>query len=159
MVASARPLYSQFNLWRCPPYPPDDASVAWDDERPEPGALRRWLLGDRLPRPINRRELLVLGVDLEEDPFGGTIRKSIENARPRLQEAGGVLLDELSNLDFGWPLVGRHDEWEMGRSAVQIVGGFSLLRGFAADGVAICSDVNLRGCASDPQSSRSSSAS
>ncbi len=88
VVASARPLYSQFNLWRCPPYPPDDASVAWDDERPEPGALRRWLLGDRLPRPIKRRELLVLGVDLEEDPFGGTIRKSIENARPRLQESG-----------------------------------------------------------------------
>ncbi len=142
-VATASPLYSQFNLWRCPPYPPDDRAVAWDDERPEPGALRRWLLGDRLPRPIKRRELLVLGVDLDDDPFQGTIRRSIEDARPRLQKSGRVLLDELSNLDFGWPLVGRFEEWEMGRSSVRVVGGFSLLRGFAADGVAICSDVNF----------------
>ncbi len=54
-----------------------------------------------------------------------------------------MLLDELSNLDFGWPLVGRFDGWEMGPTAVRIVGGFPLLRGFAADGVAICSDVNF----------------
>jgi putative ABC transport system permease protein len=142
-VASARPLYSQFVLWRCPPYPPDDLFVAMDDERPAPGALRRWLLGDRLPRPIQRRELLALGVDLDENPFGESIRRSIENVRPRLQESGRVLLDDLSNLDFGWPLVGRYDAWEMGRSAVKVVGGFSLLRGFAADGVAICNDINF----------------
>ena len=45
--------------------------------------------------------------------------------------------------DFGWPLVGRFDGWELGRTAVRIVGGFPMLRGFAADGVVICSDVNF----------------
>jgi putative ABC transport system permease protein len=142
-VAAAAPLYATFNLWRCPPYPPDEPAIAWDDERPEPGALRRWLLGDRLPRPVKRRELLVMGVSLENNPFLGPIRRAIEEARPRLQEPRSVLLDELSNLDFGWPLVGRFEGWEMGRTAVRVVGGFPLLRGFAADGVAICSDANF----------------
>ena len=54
-----------------------------------------------------------------------------------------MLLDELSNPDFGWPLVGRFDDWELGRTAVRIVGGFPMLRGFAADGVVICSDENF----------------
>src|SRR5262249_16542319 len=94
-VADAAPLYAMFNLWRCPPYPPDDPRVAWDDERPEPGALRRWLLADRLPRPLRRRQLLVLGLDLDHDPFRGPIRRAIEDARPRLQQAGRVLLNEL----------------------------------------------------------------
>jgi putative ABC transport system permease protein len=142
-IVSASPLYATFNLWRCPPYPPDDPVVAWDDERPEPGPLRRWLMGDRLPRPLKRRELLVIGVSLENDAFRGPIRRAIDEARPRLQEPRCVLLDELSNLDFGWPLVGRFDGWEMGRTAVRVVGGFPLLRGFAADGVSICSDVNF----------------
>jgi putative ABC transport system permease protein len=137
------PLYAAFNLWRCPPYPLDDPEAAWDDERPEPGAVRRWLLGARLPRPLKRRELLLIGVDLDHNPFRGPIRRAIEAVRPRLQEAGTVLLDELSNLDFGWPLVGRYHEWELGRTAVKVVGGFPLLRGFAADGVAISSDVNF----------------
>ncbi len=142
-VIGAAPLYATFNLWRCPPYPPDEPDVAWDDERPEPGPLRRWRLGDRLPRPLKRRELLVIGVALEDDPFLGPIRRAIDAARPRLQEPRCVLLNELSNLDFGWPLVGRFDGWEMGRTAVRVVGGFPLLRGFAADGVAICSDANF----------------
>jgi len=142
-VASARALYATFNLWRCPPYPPRDPAVAWDDERPEPGALWRWLLGDRLPRPIRRRELLVLGVELEDDPFQGDIRRAIEDARPRLRETGRVLLNEQSNLDFGWPLVGHVDDWELGGSAVRVVGGFPMLRGFAADGAVICSDDNF----------------
>jgi putative ABC transport system permease protein len=142
-VAGAAPLYATFNLWRCPPFPPDDPEVAWDDERPEPGALSRWLMGNRLPRPLRRRELLVIGVALDNDPFLGPIRRAIEDARPRLQEPRCVLLNELSNLDFGWPLVGRFDGWEMGRTAVRVVGGFPMLRGFAADGVAICSDANF----------------
>ena len=105
--------------------------------------MRRWLLGDRLPRPIKRRELLVLGVDLDDDPFHGPIRRSIEDARSRLQESGRILLDELSNLDFGWPLVGRFEGWEMGAVVGPDRGRVPLLRGFAADGVAICSDVNF----------------
>ncbi len=145
LVVAAKPLYSTFNLWRCPPYPPDDPAIAWDDERPEPGPLRRWLLGDRLPRPIKRRELLVLGVALDDDPFHGAMRDAIEASRPKLQEAGRLLLDELSNLDFGWPLVGRFDDWETGDPPVKVkvVGGFPMLRGFAADGAAICSDDNF----------------
>ena len=123
-VSRAAPLYATFNLWRCPPYPPDDQAVARDDERPEPGPLRRWILGDRLPRPLRRRELLVIGVSLENNPFRGPIRRAVEEARPRLQQPRCVLLDELSNLDFGWPLVGRFDGWEMGRTAVRVVGGF-----------------------------------
>jgi putative ABC transport system permease protein len=142
-VVGAAPLYSTFNLWRCPPYPPDDPAVAWDDERPEPGPLQRWLMGDRLSRPLKRRELLVIGVSLENDPFRGPVRQAIDDARPRLQESRNVLLNELSNLDFGWPLVGRYDGWELGHTSVRIVGGFPMLRGFAADGVVICSDVNF----------------
>jgi putative ABC transport system permease protein len=153
-VAGAAPLYATFNLWRCPPYPPDDPTVTWDDERPEPGPLQRWLSGDRLPRPLRRRELLVIGVSLENDPFRGPIRRDIDEARPRLQQPRCVLLDELSNLDFGWPLVGRFDGWEMGRTAVRVVGGFPMLRGFAADGVAICSDVNFARLCERPTTER-----
>jgi putative ABC transport system permease protein len=116
--------------------------------------LSRWLLGDRLPRPLKRRELLVIGVALEDDPFLGPIRRSIDAARPRLQEPRCVLLDELSNLDFGWPLVGRFDGWEMGRTSVRVVGGFPLLRGFAADGVAICSDANFARLCERPTTER-----
>src|SRR5262249_14967999 len=85
----------------------------------------------------------VIGVNFENNPFAGPIRRAIEEARPKLQQPRTVLLDELSNLDFGWPLVGRFDGWELGRTAVQVVGGFPMLRGFAADGVAICSDLNF----------------
>ena len=73
----------------------------------------------------------------------GAMRDAIEATRPKLQESGRLLLDELSNLDFGWPLVGRFDDWEMGESSVKVVGGFPMLRGFAADGAAICSDDNF----------------
>lgn len=142
-VASASPLYATFNLWRCPPYPPDDPAAALDDDQPEPGPLRRWILGDRLPRPLKRRELLVLGISLDADPFQGSVRRAIEEARPRLREPRNVLLDELSNLDFGWPMVGRFDGWEMGRTSVRVVGGFPMLRGFAADGIALCNDANF----------------
>jgi putative ABC transport system permease protein len=153
-VVGAAPLYATFNLWRCPPYPPDDPEVASDDERPEPGPLQRWLAGNRLPRPIKRRELLVIGVALENDPFHGPIRWSIDAARPRLQQPRCVLLDDLSNLDFGWPLVGRFDGWEMGRTSVRVVGGFPMLRGFAADGVAICDDVNFARLCERPTTER-----
>jgi putative ABC transport system permease protein len=153
-VVGAAPLYVTFNLWRCPPYPPDDPAVAWDDERPEPGPLERWMKGDRLPRPLKRRELLVIGVALENDPFRGAIRRAIDEARPRLKEPRRVLLNELSNLDFGWPLVGRFDGWEMGRTSVRVVGGFPLLRGFAADGVAICNDLNFARLCERPTTER-----
>jgi putative ABC transport system permease protein len=142
-VSGASPLYATFNLWRCPPFPTHDQRVAWDDDRPEPGALERWYLGNRLPRPIRRRELLALGVDLDNPPFRGPIQSAIESAKPRLQEAGTVILNRLSNLDFGWPLVGQFNDWELGRSAVKVVGGFDLLRGFAADGAVICSADNF----------------
>jgi putative ABC transport system permease protein len=142
-IRGAAPLYTTFNLWRCPPFPLDDPVAALDDARPEAGAVVKLLLGDRLPRPLKRRELLVVGVNLDENPFHGPIRRAIEDAKPALKASGRVLLNELSNLDFGWPLVGRYEEWELGRTAVRIVGGFSMLRGFAADGAVICSDENF----------------
>ena len=159
-VVAARPLYSTFNLWRCPPYPPDDPAVAWDDERPEPGPLRRWLLGDRLPRPIKRRELLVLGVALEDDPFHGA-DAACRSKRPgrRLQESGRVLLDELSNLDFGWPLVGRFDDWEMGGRPSRSSAASRCSAGSPPTGWPSAATTISSGSAAGPRWSRSSSAS
>jgi putative ABC transport system permease protein len=51
-----------------------------------------------------------------------------------------VLLNEQSHTDFGWAERGRFQGWEVGRHAVEVVGGFGLLRGFAADGAALCGD-------------------
>src|SRR4029077_10210291 len=73
----------------------------------------------------------------------GPIRQAIDAKTPQLRLADRVLLDEWSNVDFGWSLVGRFTGWELGRTAVKVVGGFRLLRGFAADGVALCSDENF----------------
>jgi putative ABC transport system permease protein len=72
-VISAAPMQATFNLWRCPGYPvdqPDAESTA----QASPGPLERWLKGANLPRPLLRRELFVMGIDLE---------KPISRAPPR----------------------------------------------------------------------------
>jgi putative ABC transport system permease protein len=89
---------------------------------------------------VIRRELLVLGVDLDNHPFKGPIRDQIEAARPRLRGNVRVLLNARSHVDFGWQARGRFRGWEVGRHAVALAGGFTLLRGFAADGAALCGD-------------------
>ena len=84
-VVAAAPLYSTFNLWRCPPYPPDDPAVAWDDERPEPGPIRVgcWATAPppaQAPRAAGDRRRP------RERPVPGADPRAIEAARPRLQE-------------------------------------------------------------------------
>ena len=140
-VTHAAPLYGRFGLWRCPPYPLDNPPS--DLSAPSAGALARWLLGGRAPRPLQRRELFVLGVDLDRNPFSEPIRARIEAAREQLRLPGRILLNERSHPDFGWELRDRVKDWELAGRAVVIVGGFEMLRGFAADAAVICSDQNF----------------
>ncbi len=141
-VVSASPMYATFNLWRCPAYPvrQNDSD---DGDEPTPGALTRWLWGSRLPRPLQRRELFVMGIDLDKNPFHEPIRGRIEASRDRLRLEHRVLLNEQSHPDFGWQIRDQVHDWELGDHAVTLAGGFPMLRGFAADSTVICSDSNF----------------
>jgi len=141
-VVRADPMYATFNLWRCPAYPVSQSESDRDAE-PSPGAIERWLWGARLPRPLQRRELFVLGIDLDKNPFHEPIRGRIEAARDRLRLEHRVLLNEQSHPDFGWQIRDQVRDWELGNQAVTLVGGFPMLRGFAADSTVICSDLNF----------------
>src|SRR5579871_4198045 len=59
-VVDARPFYARMSSWRCPPYPVTVAAA--ERTPPAVGALGRWWLGDRRPRPLQVRDLLVIGV-------------------------------------------------------------------------------------------------
>ncbi|MDG3006537.1 FtsX-like permease family protein [Paludisphaera mucosa] len=143
-VESATPLYATFALWRCPPNPLDAPP---DDSAPRPGALTRWIEGSRTPRPLQRRQLYVMGFDLDHPPFRQPILGSIEAARGKLRVPDRVLLNALSNPDFGWQVRDRFHDWELEDTAVQVVGGFDMLRGFAADSTVLCSDDTfVRAC-------------
>jgi putative ABC transport system permease protein len=149
-VVSSSPMYATFNLWRCPAYPVsrDETDTAGE---PSPGPLERWLLGAKMPRPLQRRELFVIGIDLDKNPFRDPIRSRIEAAKHLLRLTNRVLLNELSHPDFGWELRDQVKDWELGKQQVTIAGGFSMLRGFAADSTVICSDRNfLRLCGFPP---------
>jgi len=141
-VTSATPLYASFGLWRCPPYPLDQSPAEADSET-SPGPFSRWLAGSRIRRPLQRRELFVMGFDLDHPPFRPPILDSIEAARPKLRLRDRILLNELSHPDFGWSLRDRFDGWELGGKAATLVGGFQMLRGFAADATVLCSDRNF----------------
>lgn len=136
-VESATPLYATFALWRCPPNPLDAPP---DDSGPRPGALSRWLSGSRTPRPLQRRQLYVMGFDLDRPPFRSPIRESIEANKARLRVPSRVLLNAESHPDFGWQVRDRYRDWELEDTAVEVVGGFDMLRGFAADSTVLCSD-------------------
>jgi putative ABC transport system permease protein len=148
-VVSAFPMYGIFNLWRCPAYPVDqtESEPAPDSS---PGPLERWLKGARLPRPLQRRELFVLGIDLDKNPFRDPIRARVEEMKSLLRLPNRVLLNEESHPDFGWQLRDQVTDWELGKQAVTIVGGFPMLRGFAADSTVICSDRNFIGLCGFP---------
>ena len=97
----------------------------------------------RVPRPLQRRELFVIGIDLDKNPFREPIRSRIEAAKRVLRLPGRVLLNEQSHPDFGWQLRDQFNDWELGNHAVTVVGGFPMLRGFAADSTVICDDRNF----------------
>ncbi|WP_165233951.1 FtsX-like permease family protein [Aquisphaera insulae] len=148
-VVAAAPLYATFRLWRCPGLPPDDSTdphPAPTDLEPRPTAatLGRWFRGGGGSRPLQRRELFVLGVDLDRNPFRDPIRGRIEATASRLRLHGRVLLNEQSHPDFGWQLRETVRHWELGNKAVTLAGGFPMLRGFAADSTVLCDDRNFR---------------
>jgi putative ABC transport system permease protein len=145
-VADARPLHVAFAMWRCPPSP----LVPQRDGQGAPG-LRHIPVPRSAggPRPVQRRELLAIGIDLRRNPFREPIRGRVEAARPQLELDGRVLLNEQSHPDFGWWAWPAFGGWELGRSAVEVVGGFPLQRGFGADGAVVASDLTFqRRCAS-----------
>jgi putative ABC transport system permease protein len=144
-VVDARPLYAVFAMWRCPPSTLDPSTSRprppGDTSKVAPSAPGR-------PRPVLRRELLAIGIDPDRNPFRDPIRGRIEAARTRLLLDGRVLLNERSHPDFGWWAWPAFDGWELGREAVEVVGGFPLQRGFGADGAVLLGDRNyLRLCA------------
>jgi putative ABC transport system permease protein len=103
-VTAARPLYSRMNFWRCPAYPPTTGrEPAPQDREAEPSrnALVRWWLGAQRPRPLQRRALLVLGIDPDENPFRDPIRRQIAAAGSRFRQDDRVLMNDRSNPDFG----------------------------------------------------------
>lgn len=142
-VVAARPLYARMNVWRCPPYPLDGDWDRLEAESNRLGALRRWWLGSKRPRPLQRRELIVLGIDLDKNPFVEPIRSQVEAARSLLRLDGRVLLSTESNLDFGWSQHEEFDDWELGRQHVDVVGGFDLPRSFGADAAVLCDDFQF----------------
>jgi putative ABC transport system permease protein len=144
-VVDARPLYVAFAMWRCPPSP----IVLERGAEGEPGIRQAPVpLSAGRPRPVQRRELLAIGIDLGRNPFREPIRGRVEAARPQLELDGRVLLNEASHPDFGWWARPAFSGWELGRSAVEVVGGFPLQRGFGADGAVLMSDLTFqRSCA------------
>jgi len=142
-VVSARPLYARMNVWRCPPYPLDADWDQLESESSQLDALSRWWLGSKRPRPLQRRELIVLGIDLDKNPFVDPIRSEVEATRTRLKLDGRVLLSSESNLDFGWSQRQDFHGWELGQQHVEVVGGFSLPRSFGADAAVLCNDFHF----------------
>jgi putative ABC transport system permease protein len=142
-VVDARPLYVIFAMWRCPPSPlvPEQSDQHASGARNVPVARSAGS-----PRPVQRRELLAIGFDLLRNPFREPIRSRVEAARPQLELAGRVLLNEQSHPDFGWWAWPAFGGWELGRSAVEVVGGFPLQRGFGADGAVLVSDLTFERC-------------
>jgi putative ABC transport system permease protein len=144
-VIVARPFYAQMGFWRCPPYPVKAPAGAPSSRASDQhlGALQRWWLGSRRPRPLQLRELLVLGIDLERNPFRDPIRSQVEAARPQLRNRDRMLMNAWSNLDFGWDTRDEFSEWELNGRSVEIVGSFTLQRSFGADASVLCSDANF----------------
>ncbi|MCA1684451.1 MAG: hypothetical protein LC745_00390 [Planctomycetia bacterium] len=137
-VVAARPLSVRMNVWRCPPYPPD-APESVTESAQDLDALSRWWLGKERPRPLQRRALLAVGIDLDRNPFREPIRGQVESAAGRLRLPGRVLLNAWSNPDFGWDLRDSFRGWELGLTKAEVIGGFTLLRSFGADATVLCS--------------------
>ncbi len=146
-VGSSSPLWLTFGQWRCPPYP----LVPGTAVQPKAGSrlerARDRLSGRYAPRPMKRRQLLVIGFDSERDPFRRPLRESVETTLFRLRLDSKVLLNTRSHPDFGWDLWPSFTDWELERSAVDVVGGFDMPRGFGADGAIVATrGTFLRHC-------------
>jgi putative ABC transport system permease protein len=137
-IEHARPLWARMDIWRCPTPPPD---------------ARYGLPGQRQPRPgdaapaldsIQRRALLVLGIDLADNPFRDPIRSEVDRDATRLRLPDRVLLNRLSNPDFGPDRIGTFDGWELGLRKVHVVGTFTLPRSFGADATVLASDDTFK---------------
>ena len=140
------------NLWRCPPFPSTDLEstsasqlgvAAEESLETTQGAVKRWWLGSKRPRPLQRRALLVIGFDPDSGPFRDPIRSQIAAAGSQIRATSRVLLNDRSNPDFGWDLWPRFTGWELGLVKVEVVGPFSLTRSFGADGAVLCTDTNF----------------
>jgi putative ABC transport system permease protein len=131
-VVHARPLWTRMDLWRCPTRPRDLNYGL-------PGLRGDYDAGSTRLDSIQRRALLVLGVDLAESPFREPIRSQVASAESRLRIADRVLLNELSNPDFGTHGLGSFDGWELGPRRVHVVGTFTLVRSFGADATVLAS--------------------
>jgi putative ABC transport system permease protein len=144
-VTAARPLYALMGFWRCPPFPVESptGAEAHPEARKQIGALARWWLGSRRPRPLQLRELLVLGIDLERNPFRDPIKSQVDAARPQLQNRDRLLMNAWSSLDFGWQSRAEFSGWELNGRAVEVVGEFTLQRSFGADASVLMSDANF----------------
>ncbi|HMB05282.1 MAG TPA: hypothetical protein VKP69_16285, partial [Isosphaeraceae bacterium] len=145
-VTAARPLFTRMSFWRCPPYPPaTDRDTALEGREAESSrnALARWWLGARRSRPLQRRALLVLGIDPDRNPFRDPIRGQIAAAGSRLREADRLLFNDRSNPDFGWDQWPRFTGWELGNHQVDVIGPFSLTRSFGADAAVLCVDTTF----------------
>ena len=145
-VTAARPLFTRMSFWRCPPYPPaTDRDTALEGREAESSrnALARWWLGARRSRPLQRRALLVLGIDPDRNPFRDPIRGQIAAAGSRLREADRLLFNDRSNPDFGWDQWPRFTGWELGSRRVDVIGPFSLTRSFGADAAVLCVDTTF----------------
>ena len=140
-VVDAQPMHVALVPWRCPPSPlePEHAGAG------APGGSHTPLPPSAgAPRPVQRRELVAIGIDVQRNPFRQPIRSRVEAARAQLELDGRVLLSEQSHPDFGWWAWPAFGGWELGRSAVEVVGGFPLDRGFGADGAVLMSDLTFQ---------------
>jgi putative ABC transport system permease protein len=142
-VIDARPLYALMGFWRCPPYPVDAGADGEGRSAASMGTLERWWLGNRRPRPLQLRELLVLGIDLDRNPFRPPIRDQVELVKPELRSKDRILMNAWSSLDFGWDSRDVVSTWELNRRRVDVIGGFTLQRSFGADASVLCSDANF----------------
>lgn len=141
-VISANPFYCRMQLWRCPAYPLGTPMTGNEPPR-ELNILQRWWVGGKRTRPWQRRALLLIGVELDHNPFHDPIRSQIEEHVDALRMTDRVLLNAWSNPEFGWDLRDQFQDWEMGTRRVELAGGFTLQRSFGADAAALCSDLNF----------------
>src|SRR4051794_27479616 len=93
-VATAWPFYARMGQWRCPPYPVTAEAAAHTP--PGANALVRWWMGKKLPRPLQVRDLLVIGIDLDRNPFKDPIRREVAVATEELRKPGRLLMNAQS---------------------------------------------------------------